>query len=331
MYSALGLPLFVWFMILRWLFLPLIVVPYHSLLVRLRANYTPRRHTPQIESGVRQSSVSNVTSFLDIVKRVKRIEGWTGFYKGAIASFLADLAASSFIALVITFSQNLGHTYGQTMFALDLQLLKMFTDIPGKVIIYRCMTTPQMLSMFRPLEALRTLFTPAERRRPWLLYKTPGLIAVGSLRVLLNVLGSYDTPSFLVDYVNLRTGHHRAANYGLMLGRDILALAIWCPLEVTETRLAIQRNKTSQGHSSEVSGASHEKKAVIRLRDEAPYAGLVDCTRRIVVEEGWGTLYRTWPMMIFNALGLFIFRKLVEALIFQAASQTKPLQHGSNS
>lgn len=44
-----------------------------------------------------------------------------------------------------------------------------------------------------------------------------------------------------------------------------------------------------------------------RLRnDKDPYLGLVDCTKRIIHEEGWGTLYRGWWLtMLFGVFSAF--------------------------
>lgn len=44
-----------------------------------------------------------------------------------------------------------------------------------------------------------------------------------------------------------------------------------------------------------------------RLRnDKDPYLGLVDCAKRIIDEEGWGTLYRGWWLtMLFGVFSAF--------------------------
>ena len=42
----------------------------------------------------------------------------------------------------------------------------------------------------------------------------------------------------------------------------------------------------------------------LRLRQENdPYLGLVDCSKRIIAEEGWATLYRAWWATLLGSLG----------------------------
>ena len=63
-------------------------------------------------------------------------------------------------------------------------------------ILYRAVCTPHRLPWFKPMEALRIILTPYERRKPWVLYLTPGLLAARYVITLyliaLGVLCAYD-------------------------------------------------------------------------------------------------------------------------------------------
>ena len=102
--------------------------------------------------------------------------------------------------------------------------------------------------------SLRVLLTPTERRRPWILYLTPGLLAAQVSHIAYIVLG-------------LRTIRHlllpELAQPGLPSKEDIsvarlaiffvLAVAstvVLTPLEVIATRLAIQRNHAAPEFNS---------------------------------------------------------------------------------
>lgn len=102
--------------------------------------------------------------------------------------------------------------------------------------------------------SLRILLTPTERRRPWILYLTPGLLAaevahiayvvlfLGALRrILLPALSQPGIPS--AD--DLPT--FRLAVYFTIA---MLSTVILTPLEVISTRLAIQRNHAAAGFNS---------------------------------------------------------------------------------
>jgi hypothetical protein len=66
-------------------------------------------------------------------------------------------------------------------------------SLPAVVITYRSVITPYRLPAFHPALALRILLTPTERRRPWVIYLTPGLLAsqishVGYVVVILSLV-----------------------------------------------------------------------------------------------------------------------------------------------
>jgi len=194
-------------------------------------------------------------------------------------------------------------------------LALLVVSLPTAILTYRSITTPHKLPWFQPMKSLRILLTPTERRRPWILYFTPGLMAaevahtaiivlfLGPIRKLLLPGLSKPVPSDISSV--------RLAIYFIIL---CLGVSVLTPLEVIATRLAIQRNHASQEYNSvsqevdgdaddaaEYSGAEED---VIGLRQENdPYLGLTDCAKRIVDEEGWTTLYRAWWATLLGGLG----------------------------
>lgn len=118
---------------------------------------------------------------------------------------------------------------------------------------FRSITTPYRLPYFAPLQSLRALLTPTERRRPWIIYLTPGLFAaqfmhltykivlMGTLRRwLLPDLHSEDSELDGVAFIKV----------GVLLAVALLSTAILCPLEVIASKLAIQRNHASSEYNS---------------------------------------------------------------------------------
>jgi len=104
------------------------------------------------------------------------------------------------------------------------------------------------------MTALRVLLTPSERRRPWILYLTPGLMAaevthitlvvlfLGPMRRILLPKLSSSVPEDSIDFSGWKLGI-----YLTLLCLSVLLLA---PLEVIATRLAIQRNHASAEYNS---------------------------------------------------------------------------------
>lgn len=115
-------------------------------------------------------------------------------------------------------------------------------------------TTPYKLPYFRPLYSLRILLTPTERRRPWIIYFTPGLFAarflqiayktifLGFLRRLLlpELAGNGDTTMPNVNPIKL----------AILISVSVASTVILCPLEVIATKLAIQRNHAAPEYNS---------------------------------------------------------------------------------
>lgn len=186
--------------------------------------------------------------------------------------------------------------------------------------------------------SIRILLTPTERKKPWMLYMTPGLLAAQVLLVaytafFLTAIRAFLLPRPSADELSLNT-----VKFGIYLFIELLSTVVLCPLEVISTKLAIQRNHAAPEYNSveqeaeddtldgeeytEYSGAeedvigsvacplvrssngcspSHQSR---RLRHEKdPYLGLVDCAKKIIDEEGWKALYRAWWITLLAAVG----------------------------
>jgi hypothetical protein len=109
------------------------------------------------------------------------------------------------------------------------------------------------LGYFNFAKAIRTIFTPTERKKPWILYLTPGLLAAEVLHVAVVILilspfhrlllPAIITPDPKPTDISL----WKAAVYFAIVAIATIVLA---PLEVIATRLAIQRNHASSEYNS---------------------------------------------------------------------------------
>ncbi|THH07227.1 hypothetical protein EW145_g3524 [Phellinidium pouzarii] len=219
----------------------LVAVPLAGTLVRFRANYTPKGLQLDGEGGVQPHTGPVVNSYFAMLKRVKRLEGWSGFYRG-------------------------------------------FTT---------------------------------ERKRPWTLFLTPGLLVSEVLRIayinlLMDPLRMMILPAASDEDQAKPFANISVARLSIYLGLVFISLIIICPLEVISTRLSIQRNHAHSGFSivgqDEVTDVndvvySASDEDVIGLRpDDDPYTGFMDCVKRIVDEEGSKTLFRAWWLIFIPLL-----------------------------
>jgi len=111
------------------------------------------------------------------------------------------------------------------------------------------------LGFFDLTKALRIILTPTERKNPWILYFTPGLLAAEMLHIgvvtlilspfhrLLVLTVAKSIPNF--DFTAIPPW--KIAIYFVIVA---LATLILAPLEVIATRLAIQRNHASSEYNS---------------------------------------------------------------------------------
>ncbi|PPQ67246.1 hypothetical protein CVT25_005830 [Psilocybe cyanescens] len=298
-----------------------VFVPLTGILVRFRANYNPKGLQLDSEGGTAPHTGPVVHSYFGMMSRVYKLEGWAGLYKGLMPTALSTFAVS----LVIMFAMDTqGPRHGKyrapetgVLGTLFYSFIMLIISLPTSIITYRSITTPHKLSYLNVTAALRALLTPTERRRPWILYLTPGLMAAEALHVCIIVLFLGPLRRLLLPGLSERG----AAPGDISMIKLMIYLIIFCatvmvlaPLEVIATRLAIQRNHASAEYNSvsqeidgdadntvEYSGAEED---VIGLRNEGdPYLGLLDCAKRIIDEEGWMTLYRAWWITMLGGLG----------------------------
>ena len=136
-----------------------------------------------------------------------------------------------------------------------------------------------------PRYSLRVLLTPTERRRPWILYLTPGLLLTEILHIAYVVL-VLKTARHLLIPTPAKPGlpskedfpPFRMAIYFVVC---LFSTAILTPLEVIATRLAIQRNHAAPEFNSVVQEAEGEGE------EHAEYAGaeedVIGCVDRTTV------------------------------------------------
>ncbi|KAG6819579.1 hypothetical protein H0H93_010505 [Arthromyces matolae] len=299
-----------------------IVVPLTGVLIRFRANYNPKALRLDAEGGAQAHTGPVIHSYFGMMSRVYRLEGWPGLYKGFMPTLLSTLVVSIFI---LTFLDTPRERHGAyrapetgILGTLIYSVLMMLISLPTAILTYRSITTPHKLSYFRLMQSLRVLLTPTERRRPWILYFTPGLLAAEVLHIAVVVLGLGPLRRLLVPELSAKSertfGDISILKLSIYLIIVALSTFILTPLEVIATRLAIQRNHASAEYNSvsqEVEGDVEEPtefsgtdEDVIGLRHEAdPYLGLVDCGKRIIEEEGWMSLYRAWWVTLLGGIG----------------------------
>lgn len=183
-------------------------------------------------------------------------------------------------------------------------------------------------------KSFRVLLTPTERKKPWILYMTPGLMLteilhLGLVILLLSPLHRLLLPAVVNPDLDLADiSIWKAVVYFIIVAIATIVLA---PLEVIATRLAIQRNHASSEYNSVPQGAENDGEDTVEysgtdedvigcvlpsfltpkrktnlfpsLRHEGdPYNGLVDCAKRIMDEEGIMTLYRAWWVTLLGGL-----------------------------
>ncbi|KAH0589064.1 hypothetical protein H2248_004836 [Termitomyces sp. 'cryptogamus'] len=310
------------FLILTLALTLIIILPFTGVLVRFRANYNPKALRLDVEGGAQAHTGPVIHSYFGMMARVHRLEGWPGLYKGLMPTLSSTLVVTLFI-LVFLDTPRVRHgkyrapeagILGTLGYAVGMMLI----TLPTAILTYRSITTPHKLSYFGLMQNLRILLTPTERRRPWILYLTPGLLTAEVLHIVVVVLVLEPLrrlllPELLVESDKGFSGIS-AVKLSIFLVIVALSTIILTPLEVIAIRLAIQRNHASSEYNSvsqEVDGDAEEtaefsgaEEDVIGLRHEAdPYLGLVDCAKRIIDEEGWTTLYRAWWVTLLGNVG----------------------------
>ncbi|QRW09778.1 mitochondrial carrier protein [Ceratobasidium sp. AG-Ba] len=318
-----------------------ISVPIAGAIVRLRANYTPKGLQLNQEEDINGSSHvapearvgPTVNGIINMLRRIHRLEGVPGLYKGFMPAFVSTILLTLWAVLTIP-----GHAKYRPRSQVHIPATGILrgllygmgalaVSIPYEILFNRSVCTPHRLPWFRPMEAVRIILTPYERRKPWVLYLTPGLLAARLLILfwvvaVARVVRAMLLPS-LADGLgsardeedqNRMTKFLNPTNLTIFTLFSASSTAILCPLEVLATRLSVQRNHPQTDADCAIDGMADpvadyigEEEDVIALRsEEDPYIGLSDCARRMIDEEGFGSLFRAWWLtMLAVTLGGF--------------------------
>ena len=129
------------------------------------------------------------------------------------------------------------------------------------------------------MSSLRILLTPTERRRPWIIYLTPGLLPAQVLHISIVVLGLAPLRRLLLPALadpSLPVSDTSALNLIIYTIFVVMAAVVLTPLEVITTRLAIQRNHASVEYNS-VSQEAGEAENAPEYGGEEDVIGCVLC------------------------------------------------------
>ncbi|OAX39313.1 mitochondrial carrier [Rhizopogon vinicolor AM-OR11-026] len=290
------------------------VVPLLGTGVRWRAHYNHKEGDVQPHTG------PVITSFFGVLRRVHGIEGRPGLYRGLMPMLITLIIILSEALMIFLNGNNIRHgTYSVpdvgAICLLVYSIFAVLAYLPLVIITNRAITTPHKLPYFDVIYSLRILLTPAERRRPWILYLTPGFVAAQvahTAYVILLLLSIWQL--HLPELVNPdipRNEEIPLDKFVIALVLLILGKVVLPPLKVITTRLSIQRNDTAlefdtvsqEEHTPLLPHYQHygadEDVISLRTTEREPYVGLVDCGKRIIDEEGWRTFYRAWWLSTF--------------------------------
>ncbi|KAJ7190825.1 mitochondrial carrier domain-containing protein [Mycena pura] len=283
-----------------------ITMPFIGVLVRYRANYIPKRVQLPGEDVAREDRSSD--SYFGMFKRVHRLEGWAGLYKGIMPSivctFIMVVAVTPVLA-VLSLTHKVLPTGNVYMFAdgyvpalvsYGLATIPVLLLIPMQIIINRAITTPHRLGAFAPKDALHVLLSPAERAKPLRLYLTPG---VALIVLLAGIIAPTVNLAWTLVAPRLPHAAWRLPLVGVALPMILLTTALLTPLEVMLARLTLQRLGEAEPAPAVPAG---EEVMEFRI-EQAPYTSLLDCARTMVREEGARVLFRAWWL---TALGVAV-------------------------
>ncbi|KAJ7261827.1 hypothetical protein B0H12DRAFT_993977, partial [Mycena haematopus] len=306
-------------------FLALLSVPFNGIVVRYRAASHPK-------ASVEDGSVPPPPTFFSMAKRVWRLQGAEGLTRGLMPTIGALLFYMIFWAFGISkLYVSPSPPIDPRSPLLSLISTLIYTVFLVTTMTYPCrsaITSPRKLDVLNAREALHILFSVHERKKPWVILQTPGLLP--AMFVNLGVYNFFTEPLstiLLPFHGNFSTAEYAIRIAGVVLVA-LLGTIVRAPLEVITTRLALQRNyggikyvdestgvesiafvddSTAPGdlesaavQSPVVAAPPGVAPAVLRSENE-PYLGLIDCAQRITAEEGWPVLYRMWFLTLLGS------------------------------
>ncbi|KZV84439.1 hypothetical protein EXIGLDRAFT_753855 [Exidia glandulosa HHB12029] len=295
-----------------------------GVLTRYRVHYAPLNQPLDIEAKV--PTTTPVTSYLDVLLRVRRAEGYGGLLRGAVPTAFVTLVwrILPYFLPWHEVQRVFWHALPDgELGTLCAQLTWLAISIPLLVIVNREVTGPHLLNWKSPRTAFASLFSPSERSQPWTLLWTASPIVVAEI-IRLSFVHASDFACLFVEktaneYMRadpvLKEHLERGPltlSLALIIAQSMAVVAVVkgltavlvCPLEVAVIRLSCQR----PGPVNEVDPEEQARKEVIpestpepviRLRDTS-YNGLWDCLSTVRREEGWSALYRAfWVTLLF--------------------------------
>nr|GAT45257.1 predicted protein [Mycena chlorophos] len=283
-----------------------ITMPFMGTYVRFLGNYTPREGSVQLEGEPAPQSEGAKIGYFGMMRRVYRIEGWKGLYKGTMPTLVGTFVIVVLFAPVVAVLAA-GHkilpdgrvylpptaAWLSTLISYALSVIPPLLFIPLEIFTNRAITTPHVLPAFSPSTALQTLLSPIEQAWPLRLYAAPGVAVATLLPALIvpsyNLLWHLIAPRLPSLFYTIPIGVHFVISGTIFL----------TPLHVMRTKLTLQRQGEAEPLPAD--GALPGDEVIAFRTEEAPYTGLVDCGRSVLREEGWKVLFRGWWI---TALGL---------------------------
>ncbi|KAJ7579106.1 hypothetical protein C8J56DRAFT_336647 [Mycena floridula] len=274
-----------------------IAIPLTGILIRVRANFVPKRLQLTTEDG-EEAVPGIVNSYFGILKRVYRIEGWGGLYKG----FWSYLILGLLVIIIGAASQSPPHepvALEDRLCTVGKNIIYAVLLLPANVLIYRSVVTPYKLSSWAYWrQNLHILFSPAERKGIWRIYMIPGLVVAIVCEVVLANIGIVP----LFAYINAAppTEIHIFLQGVAMILVVVLTTMALTPVEVVFAKLATQRHPAREEITEDpefvmaVKYASDGEEIIETRHEQEPYTSFIHCFTIVINEEGWQELYRVW-------------------------------------
>ncbi|KAK1226120.1 hypothetical protein PQX77_010908 [Marasmius sp. AFHP31] len=302
--SQLNVVTYGWSVLIAALLNQAISMPFSGALVRWTVHYHPEgvcigdSEQPKTEPGLL------VDGYFSTLRRVYRLEGWAGLYKGFWPSFLGVFASLLIVLALLPDDPKLtiGRPVRLDEYGVFVQVITgLIVGIPIRVLVIRAIVTPYKLRSSNPLVAYKLLLSPIERRQPWKIYLLPGVFISQFANVLFlsiiipaiaSWLGRLAEKSLLVAGI-------------LYLTFVLLGSCLQAVFSVAMSRFRVQRTRSVEedntgaetvadiAAAANVESYSHED--VIAVRDDQdPYVSFADYVNKVIAEEGWRVLLRAW-------------------------------------
>ncbi|KAF7374774.1 Mitochondrial carrier [Mycena sanguinolenta] len=212
-----------------------LTVPFNGVVVRYRAASHPK-------ASVEDGSIPPPPTFLNMTKRVWRLQGIEGFTRGLMPTIGVIVFSMLFWRFDFTKVYASPSPPFDSWAGLISNLVSTFIYAVFLVAIYRSITSPRKLDVLNAREALHVLFSLHERKKPWVIFQTPGLLAALLINLGVHHLFTQPLINILISSnMYFSTTGESGITGGFMLVA-LLATIVRAPLEVITTRLALQRN-----------------------------------------------------------------------------------------